>query len=230
MHSRYLLFVWQCASKVNGGLHGSTKDYPDEAIRFARTHPLMYQTVRPVHKRPILVKTDGKYRLKQIAVDRVEAEDGQYDVLFIGTGKRKSGGFKLPSPSGCVGLLPFATCLPSNPSMLLHAWGRLLACYPSQGFLLPAFRKVCKIYVLIQRTGIIIFPPTQVRFSVLLFHSTVCAYRWPGLLQAAYAMFKKIIRSSLPVWDCNFPQFFFYLITQLLHLNVHSARNSMGST
>ncbi|KAH0616412.1 hypothetical protein JD844_027481 [Phrynosoma platyrhinos] len=74
-----------CASKVNGGLYGSTKDYPDEAIRFARSHPLMYQPIRPVHKRPVLVKTDGKYKLKQIAVDRVEAEDGQYDVLFIGT-------------------------------------------------------------------------------------------------------------------------------------------------
>ncbi|XP_034621438.1 semaphorin-3E [Trachemys scripta elegans] len=74
-----------CASKVNGGLYGSTKDYPDEAIRFARSHPLMYQPIKPVHKRPILVKTDGKYNLKQIAVDRVEAEDGQYDVLFIGT-------------------------------------------------------------------------------------------------------------------------------------------------
>ncbi|XP_028584602.2 semaphorin-3E isoform X1 [Podarcis muralis] len=74
-----------CASKVNGGLYVSTKDYPDEAIRFARSHPLMYQSVRPVHKRPVLVKTDGKYNLKQIVVDRVEAEDGQYDVLFIGT-------------------------------------------------------------------------------------------------------------------------------------------------
>ncbi|XP_062990380.1 semaphorin-3E [Elgaria multicarinata webbii] len=74
-----------CASKVNGGLYGSTKDYPDEALRFARSHPLMYEPVRPVHKRPILVKTDGKYKLKQIVVDRVEAEDGQYDVLFIGT-------------------------------------------------------------------------------------------------------------------------------------------------
>ncbi|XP_053113971.1 semaphorin-3E isoform X2 [Hemicordylus capensis] len=74
-----------CASKVNGGLYGSTKDYPDEAIHFARSHPLMYQPVRPVHKRPVLVKTDGKYNLKQIAVDRVEADDGQYDVLFIGT-------------------------------------------------------------------------------------------------------------------------------------------------
>ncbi|KAM9078444.1 semaphorin-3E [Megaptera novaeangliae] len=74
-----------CASKVNGGRYGTTKDYPDDAIRFARSHPLMYQPIKPAHKKPILVKTDGKYNLKQIAVDRVEAEDGQYDVLFIGT-------------------------------------------------------------------------------------------------------------------------------------------------
>ncbi|KAG8508430.1 Semaphorin-3E, partial [Galemys pyrenaicus] len=74
-----------CASKVNGGRYGTTKDYPDDAIRFARSHPLMYQPIKPTHKKPILVKTDGKYNLKQIAVDRVEAEDGHYDVLFIGT-------------------------------------------------------------------------------------------------------------------------------------------------
>ena len=72
---------------MNGGRYGTTKDYPDDAIRFARSHPLMYQPIKPAHKKPILVKTDGKYNLKQIAVDRVEAEDGQYDVLFIGTGK-----------------------------------------------------------------------------------------------------------------------------------------------
>ncbi|XP_012371945.1 semaphorin-3E [Octodon degus] len=74
-----------CASKVNGGRHGTTKDYPDDAVRFARGHPLMYHPIKPAHKKPILVKTDGKYNLKQIAVDRVEAQDGQYDVLFIGT-------------------------------------------------------------------------------------------------------------------------------------------------
>nr|XP_051708980.1 semaphorin-3E isoform X1 [Oryctolagus cuniculus] len=74
-----------CASKVNGGRYASTKDYPDDAVRFTRGHPLMYQPIKPAHKKPILVKTDGKYNLKQIAVDRVEAEDGQYDVLFIGT-------------------------------------------------------------------------------------------------------------------------------------------------
>uniref|UniRef100_A0A8C9G495 Semaphorin 3E n=1 Tax=Pavo cristatus TaxID=9049 RepID=A0A8C9G495_PAVCR len=79
-------------SVMNGGLYTTTKDYPDEAIHFARSHPLMYQPIKPVHKRPILVKTDGKYNLKQIAVDRVEAEDGQYDVLFIGTGKIKKTG------------------------------------------------------------------------------------------------------------------------------------------
>ncbi|XP_004839827.1 semaphorin-3E isoform X2 [Heterocephalus glaber] len=74
-----------CASKVNGGRYGTTKDYPDDTIRFARSHPLMYHPIKPAHKKPVLVKTDGKYNLKQIAVDRVEAEDGQYDVLFIGT-------------------------------------------------------------------------------------------------------------------------------------------------
>ncbi|MEJ1280695.1 sema domain immunoglobulin domain (Ig) short basic domain secreted (semaphorin) 3E [Cricetulus griseus] len=77
--------LFNTTSKVNGGKYGTTKDYPDDAIRFARTHPLMYQPIKPAHKKPILVKTDGKYNLKQLAVDRVEAEDGQYDVLFIGT-------------------------------------------------------------------------------------------------------------------------------------------------
>ncbi|KAG9489958.1 hypothetical protein GDO78_005721 [Eleutherodactylus coqui] len=74
-----------CPSKVNGGHYGTTKDYPDEVLRFARSHPLMYEPIKPVHKKPILVKVDGKYNLKQIAVDRVQAEDGQYDVIFLGT-------------------------------------------------------------------------------------------------------------------------------------------------
>ncbi|XP_044132700.1 semaphorin-3E isoform X1 [Bufo gargarizans] len=74
-----------CPSKVNGGHYGTTKDYPDEALRFARSHPLMYEPIKPIHKRPILVKVDGKYNLKQIAVDRVQADDGQYDVMFLGT-------------------------------------------------------------------------------------------------------------------------------------------------
>uniref|UniRef100_A0A8C5WAL7 Semaphorin 3E n=1 Tax=Leptobrachium leishanense TaxID=445787 RepID=A0A8C5WAL7_9ANUR len=76
-----------CSSKVNGGHYGSTKDYPDEALRFARTHPLMYESIKPVHKRPILIKVDGNYNLKKIVVDRVEAEDGPYNVVFLGTDK-----------------------------------------------------------------------------------------------------------------------------------------------
>ncbi|KAG2459756.1 SEM3E protein, partial [Polypterus senegalus] len=74
-----------CASKMNGGQYSSSKDYPDDVVRFVRSHPLMYQSIFPTHKKPVLLKTDGKYNLKQIVADRVEAEDGQYNVLFLGT-------------------------------------------------------------------------------------------------------------------------------------------------
>ncbi|XP_052008891.1 semaphorin-3E isoform X3 [Xyrauchen texanus] len=74
-----------CASKINGGQFSSSKQYPDEALRFARSHPLMFQAVQPVQGRPILLDTEGGRRLTQLVVDRVEAEDGHYNVLFIGT-------------------------------------------------------------------------------------------------------------------------------------------------
>lgn len=35
-----------------------------------------------------MIKTDVDYQFTQIVVDRVDAEDGQYDVMFIGTGER----------------------------------------------------------------------------------------------------------------------------------------------
>ncbi|XP_064012670.1 semaphorin-3G [Pogoniulus pusillus] len=65
--------------------YGTTKDFPDEVLHFARAHPLMYKPVYPRHRRPLLVKTDLPHRLHQLVVDRVEAEDGQHDVLFLGT-------------------------------------------------------------------------------------------------------------------------------------------------
>ncbi|NXJ01763.1 SEM3G protein, partial [Psophia crepitans] len=65
--------------------YGTTKDFPDEVLHFARAHPLMYKPVYPRHHRPLLVKTDLPHRLRQLVVDRVEAEDGQHDVLFLGT-------------------------------------------------------------------------------------------------------------------------------------------------
>ncbi|KFV06602.1 Semaphorin-3F, partial [Pterocles gutturalis] len=45
----------------------STKDYPDEVINFMRTHPHV------------------NYRFTTVAVDQVDAADGRYEVLFLGT-------------------------------------------------------------------------------------------------------------------------------------------------
>ncbi|KAJ3596168.1 hypothetical protein NHX12_002577 [Muraenolepis orangiensis] len=73
-----------CPSKTFGGFD-STKDLPDEVITFARSHPAMFHPVYPINNRPIMVKTDVDYQFTQIVVDKVEAEDGQYDVMFIGT-------------------------------------------------------------------------------------------------------------------------------------------------
>lgn len=47
----------------------------------------MFNPVYPINNRPIIVKTDVDYQFTQIVVDKVEAEDGLYDVMFIGTGK-----------------------------------------------------------------------------------------------------------------------------------------------
>lgn len=73
-----------CPSKTFGGFD-STKDLPDDVITFARGHPAMYNPVQPIGGRPIMVRTDVDYQFTQLVVDRVEAEDGQYDVMFIGT-------------------------------------------------------------------------------------------------------------------------------------------------
>ncbi|XP_076849500.1 semaphorin-3E [Brachyhypopomus gauderio] len=74
-----------CASKVNGAHFSSSKEYPDQVLRFVHSHPLLFQPVQPVHHRPIFLDTDGGRRLTELAVDRVAAEDGHYNVLFIGT-------------------------------------------------------------------------------------------------------------------------------------------------
>nr|XP_033781887.1 semaphorin-3B isoform X1 [Geotrypetes seraphini] len=73
-----------CPSKTFGSFE-STKNFPDEVIQFARNHPLMYNPVVPLSHRPIFLKTNVDYIFTQIAVDRVTAADGQYDVLFLGT-------------------------------------------------------------------------------------------------------------------------------------------------
>lgn len=72
---------------MNGGGFSSSKEFPDEVLRFVRSHPVMYHAVLPQHRRPILLQTEpGRRKLTQIAVDRVQAQDGHYHVLYIGTG------------------------------------------------------------------------------------------------------------------------------------------------
>ncbi|XP_030639274.1 sema domain, immunoglobulin domain (Ig), short basic domain, secreted, (semaphorin) 3bl [Chanos chanos] len=77
-----------CPSKITaqpGRLFSSTLEYPDAVLQFARGHPLMWRPVYPSHHQPLLLRANAPYRLTQITVDRTQAEDGYYDVMFIGT-------------------------------------------------------------------------------------------------------------------------------------------------
>ncbi|KAL2091215.1 hypothetical protein ACEWY4_013478 [Coilia grayii] len=65
----------------------STKDYPDDVISFMRGHTSMWGSVRPVHQRPLLLRTGVDYQLTTIAVETVAAADGTYQVLYLGTDK-----------------------------------------------------------------------------------------------------------------------------------------------
>lgn len=46
----------------------------------------MYNPVLPHGQRPVFLQTNVDHIFTRIAVDRVAAADGHYDVLFIGTG------------------------------------------------------------------------------------------------------------------------------------------------
>uniref|UniRef100_A0A4W4GQP3 Sema domain, immunoglobulin domain (Ig), short basic domain, secreted, (semaphorin) 3bl n=1 Tax=Electrophorus electricus TaxID=8005 RepID=A0A4W4GQP3_ELEEL len=77
-----------CPSKITaqpGRVFSSTLEFPDTVLQFARAHPLMWQAVHPAQRQPLLLRTNAPYRLTHIAVDRTQAEDGPYDVLFLGT-------------------------------------------------------------------------------------------------------------------------------------------------
>lgn len=47
----------------------------------------MWEPVLPINRRPMFMRVSAPYRLQKIVVDRVDAEDGQYDVLYLGTGR-----------------------------------------------------------------------------------------------------------------------------------------------
>uniref|UniRef100_A0A672K4P1 Sema domain, immunoglobulin domain (Ig), short basic domain, secreted, (semaphorin) 3bl n=1 Tax=Sinocyclocheilus grahami TaxID=75366 RepID=A0A672K4P1_SINGR len=77
-----------CPSKITaqpGRAFRSTLEFPDAVLQFARTHPLMWRPIYPSQRQPLLLRTGAPYRLKHITVDRTQAEDGYYDVMFIGT-------------------------------------------------------------------------------------------------------------------------------------------------
>uniref|UniRef100_A0A8B9LJ02 Semaphorin-3C n=1 Tax=Astyanax mexicanus TaxID=7994 RepID=A0A8B9LJ02_ASTMX len=64
----------------------STKEFPDDVVTFMRNHPLMFNPIYPVGRRPLLVRTHAEYKYTSIVVDQVTAADGLYRVLFLGTG------------------------------------------------------------------------------------------------------------------------------------------------
>uniref|UniRef100_W5K057 Sema domain, immunoglobulin domain (Ig), short basic domain, secreted, (semaphorin) 3D n=1 Tax=Astyanax mexicanus TaxID=7994 RepID=W5K057_ASTMX len=74
-----------CPSRTYDPRIKTTKDFPDDVISFIRVHPLMYHSVYPITGRPVFTRVNTEYRLTQIVVDRVSAEDGQYAVMFLGT-------------------------------------------------------------------------------------------------------------------------------------------------
>lgn len=56
-------------------------------MNFIRSHPLMFHPVYPTHRRPLVVRTGVDYRFTALVVDQVDAVDGRYEVLFLGTGE-----------------------------------------------------------------------------------------------------------------------------------------------
>ncbi|KAG7478172.1 hypothetical protein MATL_G00077570 [Megalops atlanticus] len=78
-----------CPSETYDPLHKSTRDFPDNVVSFMRGHQLMWEPVLPINRRPVFMRVSAPYRLQRIVVDRVEAEDGPYDVLYLGTDNSK---------------------------------------------------------------------------------------------------------------------------------------------
>ncbi|XP_069376281.1 semaphorin-3C [Paralichthys olivaceus] len=65
----------------------TTKEFPDDVVTFVRNHPVMFNAIYPVGRRPLVVRTNADYKYTSVAVDQVMAADGNYHVLFLGTDK-----------------------------------------------------------------------------------------------------------------------------------------------
>uniref|UniRef100_A0A3B3ZDK9 Semaphorin-3C n=2 Tax=Periophthalmus magnuspinnatus TaxID=409849 RepID=A0A3B3ZDK9_9GOBI len=65
----------------------TTKEFPDDVVTFVRNHPVMFNPIYPVGRRPLVVRTGADYKYTAVVVDQVAAADGNYQVLFLGTDK-----------------------------------------------------------------------------------------------------------------------------------------------
>ncbi|XP_047431243.1 semaphorin-3C isoform X1 [Mugil cephalus] len=65
----------------------TTKQFPDDVVNFVRNHPVMFNPIYPLGRRPLVVRTNADYKYTSVAVDQVMAADGNYQVLFLGTDK-----------------------------------------------------------------------------------------------------------------------------------------------
>ena len=83
--------VLQCPSRITswpGAQLRGTRSYPDAVLHFARVHPLMARAVLPSHGAPVWHSAGPpECRFTSFTVDLVEAADGVYDVIFLGTGQ-----------------------------------------------------------------------------------------------------------------------------------------------
>lgn len=68
----------------------------------------MYRSVYPIHRRPLVVRTGVDYRFTALVVDQVDAVDGRYEVLFLGTGEASAG--LAGATSGSWSSLHVSTC------------------------------------------------------------------------------------------------------------------------
>lgn len=94
--------MFQCINNMvrKMGMNRSL-DLPDKTLQFIRDRPLMDEAIRPLTGGPLLI-TKGAL-LTRIVVDSVQGLDGEkYNVMFIGTGKKKSCVFQ----KGPFGVLP----------------------------------------------------------------------------------------------------------------------------
>ncbi|RMC10394.1 hypothetical protein DUI87_13198 [Hirundo rustica rustica] len=90
----------------------TTKEFPDDVVTFIRNHPLMFNPIYPIHKRPLIIRIGADYKYTKIAVDRVNAADGRYHVLFLGTAYRNAAEIV---QYGVKNNTTFLECTPKSP-------------------------------------------------------------------------------------------------------------------